>query len=828
MYLERLLQINIATMAAMGTLLLALGQRNVTLPLWTLIAAGSSVWLTDITGWFRLNRMVTAAAALIASFALVWQLAKFHGVDIYSIANFLVYLQIILLFQEKEVRTYGQLALLSLLQVVVAAVFNQGVLFGFLLVAYLFVALSGLMLMFMHCERTRARMPKNRKSTATPGNSPIRRLLALASVFAGATISGVTGRRQRNGDNTEDRTAAAAADSRRWPLGAAESSFSDSTTGFAGQGGVWRELPRRVVGIALGSLVLSLVVFTIFPRSGRKPWKGAGTADSLAVGFSGKVALGELGSIIENPQEVLRVHFFDGISGEPYRVFSTVYLRGVVMTHYEKGEWEFVEPSLPQGPNPSQFVQFARSRFGARPVLQKIVIEPMGQQHDLFAVWPFMDVRGNQRLLIEPRRQRMLRASGTANRRFQYELITTALDRGMQLPLVPVPEEGLNGTEVLPDGLPSEGPGALPLLADQAERWLQSTGLSDDDRYACAKLLEQRLRDSGQFEYSLEGQARDLSIDPIEDFISNNPRGHCEYFATALTLMLRSRGIPARMLIGFKCDEWNPVGRFFQVRQLHAHTWVEAYLEPEHVSDALLPEAWRGKKPAGAWLRLDPTPAGATNSGNSLLAAMRKSVGGLNFAWSNYVMDMDQSRQRQAIYDPLADSIKQIARRLSDPAWWKNTFTTVTRTVTAWLRNLVRGNWFSVRGGLVGMAAALLLVVVYHAFRFLIVRPLGMLLGWIRSATAAPGPKVGFYRRLESLLARRGLRRLKSQTQRDFAQEAGEKIAAATGRNELAVLVSRIVEEFYRVRFGKVDLDDQRRQEIEQALGQLRQAGRKK
>ena len=41
--------------------------------------------------------------------------------------------------------------------------------------------------------------------------------------------------------------------------------------------------------------------------------------------------------------------------------------------------------------------------------------------------------------------------------------------------------------------------------------------------------------------------------------------------------MLRSQGIPARMVVGYKCDEYNPLGNFFQVRQLHAHTWVEAY-----------------------------------------------------------------------------------------------------------------------------------------------------------------------------------------------------------------------------------------------------------
>ena len=77
-------------------------------------------------------------------------------------------------------------------------------------------------------------------------------------------------------------------------------------------------------------------------------------------------------------------------------------------------------------------------------------------------------------------------------------------------------------------------------------------------------------------------------IDAIEDFVSNNPRGHCEYFATALALMLRSEGIPSRVVLGYRCDEWDPATQSFQVRQLHAHAWVEAYLAAERIPDALL------------------------------------------------------------------------------------------------------------------------------------------------------------------------------------------------------------------------------------------------
>ena len=143
-----------------------------------------------------------------------------------------------------------------------------------------------------------------------------------------------------------------------------------------------------------------------------------------------------------------------------------------------------------------------------------------------------------------------------------------------------------------------------PVAGQLARRWLAEPGLPADRRMDRARHLEQQLRDSGKFTYSLKPQQRDYRIDPIEDFITNHPQGHCEYFATTLTLMLRSQGIPARMVVGYKCDEYNPLGSFFQVRQLHAHTWVEAYLEPEQVADDPADPQWRN----GGWLRLDPTP----------------------------------------------------------------------------------------------------------------------------------------------------------------------------------------------------------------------------
>ena len=91
------------------------------------------------------------------------------------------------------------------------------------------------------------------------------------------------------------------------------------------------------------------------------------------------------------------------------------------------------------------------------------------------------------------------------------------------------------------------------------------------------------LRESGEFSYSLKMDVADPTIDPVEDFLVNRKAGHCEYFASALAMLLRSVGIPARVVNGFKGGDWNDLAQILYVRQKHAHSWVEVYLgeDPE-------------------------------------------------------------------------------------------------------------------------------------------------------------------------------------------------------------------------------------------------------
>ena len=162
-----------------------------------------------------------------------------------------------------------------------------------------------------------------------------------------------------------------------------------------------------------------------------------------------------------------------------------------------------------------------------------------------------------------------------------------------------------------------------------------------------AEVICNYLKTSPQFSYSLDAVDRDLSLDPIIDFLTENPQGHCEYFSSALTLMLRSVGIRSRMIIGFQGGEWNHLGAYYQIRQKDAHSWSEAYIPPDELDGFS----------RGGWIRLDPTPgnsgvAGQTNSGVAL-RFYREMRNYAEFLWAKYVIQLDADRQQEDIYDRL-------------------------------------------------------------------------------------------------------------------------------------------------------------------------------
>lgn len=765
MHVERLLQINIAALIGISTFLVGWSRHNVALPLGMLFAAMLSVWVTDVLGRIRIPP-AWAKVAMIGAMAItipgVMRPDKLSVIT--GIGGFLVYLQLIHLFQKKDRQIYWVLVVLSVIQVVVAALLNQDMWFGVVLILYLFTALSGMFLLFLHLER-----PATDADALEP-------LLPKGS---------------------------------RWPLGRQSAVFQSPQPGRLP---VEREMFWRLFKMGMFVLAVSVMVFFTVPRFGHGAWRGAGFGGGSRTGFSDRVTLGQLGSLIDDPEQVLKIEF--RLGGDSYKVHDDVYLRGAVLNEYRRGEWR----AKPRPTDRNSLLSWHTPPPPATTVVeQRIHFESM-QGDGLFCVWPVVLGPGwpDERIVYDPVLERLSRQQGRPQDSPHFVLGTTGFRQGNQRILVP--------SDLPPDmesllEWPEE---LLPGLKAQGDQWLEMTAATTDN-LSKARYLERMFHSSPRFSYSLEGRPWTDGVDPVEDFIVNHPIGHCEYFASALVLMLRSQGIPARMVVGYKTDEWNSMGKFFQVRQLHAHAWVEAWLPPGEI-----PEDLRGAEDwsHGGWLRLDGTPAARDEAaGTFWTRGPGRYLDFLDFAWTNYIMQMDSPRQQETIYRPLADVLRTIRETVLNPQWWKNALAAL-RDALANLRDPEKSffNWRA------------FLAITLFGGTFAVAFVVGPLL-WRRwwgarrwnggRARRGAGASVEFYRRLEAMLARAGLIRSPASTQLQFAEEAGVQLAEKLSDRELAALPVLVAEAFYQVRFGGAALDKSQSQTVEQALSRLDNALRK-
>jgi len=334
-----------------------------------------------------------------------------------------------------------------------------------------------------------------------------------------------------------------------------------------------------------------------------------------------------------------------------------------------------------------------------------------------------------------------------------------------------------------------------------------------------ARILTNYLRDPTNFTYSLGEVRRDSALDPVDDFLTKNHVGHCEYFASSLALMLRAVGIPARLVIGFKGGDWT--GTFYQVRAMHAHAWVEAYLAPENLPDQLSAGVDRAK---GAWLILDPTTgassAPALSASGYVIEGFKQFLTSMRDAWRTYVLGLNHTRQQEAVYEPMRRGAVSIVTGLRDPEVWKAFGLAILERLSPGYWGLTNGGWFSWRGALAAMVIMLTVVCLFYAGRSAF-RRLWRLTSGAASVANRGRVDVEFYRRLEAMLAAREVVRIPSQTQREFALAVGGQLAESAQTKRAAPLARQLVELFYRVRFGRRALDSQEAAAVEQSLSEL-------
>lgn len=375
--------------------------------------------------------------------------------------------------------------------------------------------------------------------------------------------------------------------------------------------------PRFLAGIAVLAVPLFLMTLSIFlvvPRVG----KGFLTFDrdrgQRVAGFGNQIELGGFGVIRDDPTVVLRVTLDASTRERP--PFLALYLRGTSFDRYDGRRW-------------------TRSP-GTANVLARV-------GNDTYPLRRLPDAQKDQRLRIvldhldEPV---LFVPTGTV-----ALSIPPRIEEAARVPRDVTHAPGLDVRYEDPDALglvysayvssdPAERD-ILPLLPERKQTYLQLPGdqtrvvqlarevvgdaANDFDR---AARVEGYLRSN--YAYTLE-QPDVGRVAPLEAFLFEKKRGHCEYFSSAMTIMLRTLGIRARNVTGFVGGRYNNYGDYYAVRQGDAHSWVEAYI------------------PERGWVTFDPTPPSRAEIGppEGPWADVRALIDALHTRWMTNVVGYD-------------------------------------------------------------------------------------------------------------------------------------------------------------------------------------------
>jgi hypothetical protein len=325
-------------------------------------------------------------------------------------------------------------------------------------------------------------------------------------------------------------------------------------------------------------------------------------------------------------------------------------------------------------------------------------------------------------------------------------------------------------------GLSGEGLAPAPEAPDEALR------LPESQWEPVARALTEYLAHSGDYTYTLDLRRQDPALDPVMDFLCNVKQGHCERYASALVLMLRALGVPARIVKGFRGAEGQGDG-IYLVRQSQAHSWAEV-LVPRPGADPGVYD----------WLSLDPTPD--REAPVRPLSALAR--------WWQHGWRSGQELWRELIVNYNANQQADLWGSLAPG-------------------RRLEGLWARAKGWLPALAALAAALAGAGLWLRLVRR---------RSPVVRPAqpahPAASFYLRLVQLMAWHArLSPGPAQTPREFGAAAAEALRANPATRALAGLPDRVADLLYRVRFGGQALDEDEGRRLDTQLGELAAALKK-
>ncbi|WP_434149111.1 transglutaminase TgpA family protein [Methylocaldum gracile subsp. desertum] len=492
---------------------------------------------------------------------------------------------------------------------------------------------------------------------------------------------------------------------------------------------------RMAASLVAQAMPIMVVLFIFFPRIAGPLWKLPDDPSSAKTGLSDIIEPGSVSRLALSREPAFRADF-EG----PLPLPAERYWRGPVFWHTDGRRW-----TLPpeRGRNTVQAPAFSGPAYR-----YTITLEPHQKRWvfalDLPKVFPENLAQTPEYLLLTPQNvgeRRQYTISSYPNYR-TGELSPAEREQGLQLP---------------------DRPSARMLRL--VERWRRSS--SDPKDIVNNALLHFR---EEPFVYTLNPPV--IRDKPVDIFLFETRKGFCEHYATAFVYLMRVAGIPARVVTGYQGGQWNPVGKFLEVRQADAHAWTEVWLSEQ------------------GWTRVDPTAA---------VAPHRIEQG----------IDLDrQMADHEVSFSPVGRALADAAFDLHD--WYDQARLIWASIDHAWNQRVLSYNpenqkrFWEALGivdwrGLITWLTALLILC-------------GVLVGlWLRPRRKpkAADPAMAAYNRFLKKMAKNGLVKQTGEGPRDFA------LRAASERPEAKEAIGAITTLFLRIRYGRQadprDIDQLRR-----------------
>ncbi len=542
-----------------------------------------------------------------------------------------------------------------------------------------------------------------------------------------------------------------------------------------------RALSLTSVLLASGILAGAVAMFFVLPRLSAGYLSAYAPRNELISGFSDSVQLGEIGRIKQSSTVVMHV---DVENDTPAPGVLDLKWRGIALAHFDGRTWS--KPATN-----SELLHSSDGRFelwrrqleirnsvpapageqGLHPLRYRIVMEPIGTNVIFLAPVPASLASRIREIGIDENGAVFNLDHSRMTESYQATSLLPAASPTKLSIQSESPQGAGNSAQALPPELAAnylELPKVDVRIRALAER-VTAGAFSDYDKAVALELYLKR-----NYGYSLE-MAVTSPPEPLVYFLFQRKEGHCEYFASAMAVMLRTLGIPARLVNGFRTGEYNDITGSYIIRARDAHSWVEAYI------------------PGYGWMSFDPTPPDPKPSESAWNRLLLYLDAGREF-WREWVINYDVFHQRT-----LTSNAGLRARIIVDRLrlWTRRQHAAMLDQARQAQQRVFESplKWIGFATGT--LALVLLLLSTPRISRRWRKLRLAQHPGRAPQAAASI-----WYARMTRALARRGITRMPVQTPAEFV--------AAIPQPQLRRSVARFTHHYERARFGESVEDAER------------------